>query len=220
MYFRLQKLAALFLVAFILTGCGGSKTVVTQDDSADYSAAKTLPPLRKPGRSVVTEPNPVVEPLQPGSPAADGSSNADGSSKQAYVAQPSLTRNPSTKTKQRTSKVSASVIEVEESVRLRIDASLNQAWSFLSANLKNSDITVHNRNRAAGRISIGCGSVEATAKTSSGWSIFRKKERSTEHCSLQVVERRSQTIVTVLNRSGLEVAAIDAKKIFTRLLNN
>ena len=50
----------------LLTACGGSKNVVTQDDSAEYRTAKTLPPLRKPSAvKSVSKPVSVPTPQAP-----------------------------------------------------------------------------------------------------------------------------------------------------------
>ena len=96
------------------------------------------------------------------------------------------------------------------------------AWNYLSANLKNSDITVHNRNRTAGRFAIGCGNLEesTTVTKRGGWSIFTRKPKKQEHCSMQLLTSRSVTLVTLNNRSGIEIAADSAKEVFMRLLNN
>ena len=40
---------ALAISLLTLAACGGRSTVVTQDDSADYRSARSLPPLKKPG---------------------------------------------------------------------------------------------------------------------------------------------------------------------------
>ena len=100
---------------------------------------------------------------------------------------------------------------------------LRLPWQYVSENLRDSDLTVHNRNKAAGRFSIGCAKILAESELSEkgGWSIFRSNKAEESHyCSLQMISTRGESMVTVLNRSGLEVASADAKSIFTRLLNN
>jgi len=283
--FQFNSIALLLVCSFMVSACGGSKTVVTQDDSAEYRSAKTLPPLRKPGRAPIATTTANIE-TQRQAPAAEGSlsqgaegslsqgaegslsqgaegslsQGAEGSLSQgaegslSQGAEGSLSQGAEGSLEQvaegsleqvaennviaaqvvdqvsaepvqpsKSSVISASVLEADDTARLRIDASLDQAWSYLSSNLQKSDITVHNRNRAAGRFSIGCASIDdsdSNKKTSGGWSIFRRKAESSEHCSLHVQENKSDTLVSVINRSGLEVVAADAKQIFSRLLNN
>jgi len=106
--------------------------------------------------------------------------------------------------------------------RLKIDAGFEQAWAYLSDNLKTSDLTVFSRNKAAGRFSIGCANIAAapTVTKKGRWSFFnRDRQPRLEYCALQAVERRGATLVSVLNRSGEEVTAEYSRDVFTRLLS-
>ena len=55
----LSKLAIVLGAAALLSACGGGKIVSTQDNSAEYKTAKSLPPLKKPTPVVVTQRAPV-----------------------------------------------------------------------------------------------------------------------------------------------------------------
>jgi len=105
--------------------------------------------------------------------------------------------------------------------RLRVDADANPAWQYLVAKLAESDLTVHARNKKAGRFSIGCNGIETGQGVikSGGWSIFtRKSEKISDYCSLLTTTSRGTTTVKVVDRSGVEASAESASAIFARLL--
>lgn len=213
-----------------IAACGG-KQVVTLDDSAEYHAAKSLPPLKKPSS------------LTPAASAEVGVAMADDQGKPLAAEDLASLKRPNRKD---TSQVSAAteeisremaaiiptnkhdaiiarVIESEEDVvRLQIDGGFETAWSYVSSNLRKSDITVHNRNRSAGRFAIGCGKLadSPTVIKHGGWSIFSRKPERQEYCAIQLLANKSVTLVTLNNRDGGEIAAESAKQVFTRLLNN
>ena len=109
-------------------------------------------------------------------------------------------------------------------VFLQINRDIDGAWRYLRQSLSQSDITVHTRNKSAGRFAIGCAAVDAdenvSVTKSGGWSIFRRTPNETEHCSLQVVADKGASEVRVYDRSGQPVAAAQARSLFARLLNN
>lgn len=199
--------------ASLISGCSGRKDVVTQDDSAEYRDAKTLPPLKKPSGNLAqrgASPEPQLATQTPQAQQAVGSNaiNTEPSGAAAI------------------NLISASVVEKKgDSAQLKIDADFDRAWVFMRNNLNNSDITVHSRNKAAGRVLIGCKSIdeaeEATADKKGGWSIFKRSSKEDlTHCALQLVASKKSTLVNVLNRSGEFVPAAAANAIFSRLLNN
>ncbi len=207
---------AAMLLPLVLTACGGSKTVVTQDDSAEYRTAQSLPPLRKPQSK-----SPVIE--APKQEATVDSFEAVEAPELAESA--SVTPEPAERVEKSSIPISlsASVVEVGQAAKLEIDGGFDQAWTFLSNNLRDSDLTVHNRNRAAGRFSVGCAEIDtvSSVKKTGRWSIFKRtKAVESEYCALQLVSNKGASMVSVLNRSGLEVVADDARTIFARLLNN
>lgn len=182
----------------LLSACGGSKTVVTQDDSADYRSAQTLPPLKKPAVP------------QAGQPAA---SNA--SAPQSAEPAPSVSS---------TAGVVANIVEAKNgSVELVVEAPSEPAWRFVRQKLNKSDLTVHSRNYAAGRFAIGCANLDADkpeVDKKNGWSVFRRARAKSLHCSLQLSSAKNRTVVKVLSRSGEPVSAESAREIFARLLNS
>lgn len=212
---RVVRNAALLVLVSVLIGCGGSKTVITADDSAEYRNAVSLPPLKKP-----TAPSVI-------------SSAADSVAVTAAIETPlASTQQPTTsdqtpavpENKPIGNTTSARVIDLDGDIaRLEINAGLDSAWRYLSEHLKHSDITVHTRSKTARRFSIGCASLQAkpTNTTKRGvWSFFSKKKKPTEHCSLLLASSRSATQVKLLNRSGAEYKSDVSKPWFARLLNN
>ena len=205
---RVVRNAALLVLVSVLIGCGGSKTVITADDSAEYRNAVSLPPLKKPSTHSVF------------SSAADsvGVTAAIETSSTSDQAPAVSESKPISNT------TSARVIELDGDIaRLKIDTGLDSAWSYLSEHLKRSDITVHTRSKTARRFSIGCASLQAkpTNSTKRGvWSFFAKKKKPTEHCSLLLASSQSATQVKLLNRSGAEYKSVVSKPWFARLLNN
>ena len=226
MSIRVVRTAALLVLASVLIGCGGSKTVITADDSAEYRNAISLPPLKKPSVSssaVDSAAQPSAPSSQPSVIETQSSDKlvSDSGTAAAIEARSASAKQPSAAGQK---PISARVIELDGDIaRLQIDAGLNSAWNYLSENLKRSDITVHTRSKTAMRFSIGCASLQAepagSAKRGS-WSFFSNKEKSTEHCSLLLASGRSATQVKLLNRSGVEYASADSKALFARLLNN
>ncbi len=120
--------------------------------------------------------------------------------------------------------LNASVVtEGSGQARLVVDASFEQAWEYLSQNMKKSDLTIFSRNKEAGRFSIGCANIAAapTVVKSGRWSFFnRGKQLNLEHCSLKLAEKRGKTSVSVLNRAGEEVSGEYSNTVFSRILNN
>ncbi|MEM7358697.1 MAG: hypothetical protein AAF431_06360 [Pseudomonadota bacterium] len=285
-----MKVSLLLALGASLTACGGSRTVVTQDDSADYHSAVSLPPLKKPSKQAAAavdptppsvEPTPApppaaapvastpVEPIQDAEPPIEEipieeipieespipetspqSDQAPVSERLVIEEQPAPAEQPIQAEPVQAESVQAESLQTEpvqvaavepqpsmpveevisarviqprdDVARLQIDSGFDAAWNYLSTNLKNSDITVHNRNRTAGRFAIGCGNLEesTTVTKRGGWSIFTRKPKKQEHCSMQLLTSRSVTLVTLNNRSGVEIAADSAKEVFMRLLNN
>ncbi len=238
--FTLSKLALVLGAAALLSACGAGKIVNTQDNSAEYKTAKSLPPLKKPTPVVVTQRAPVEvveQQTETVEPVAEVSTAAEAA--QSEVA---LNEAPEEVVENRGNAVeTADVAQSEQAVasaaavssanivddgsgqaRLKIDSGFDQAWAYLSDNLKKSDITVFSRNKAAGRFSIGCASIAAapTVTKKGRWSFFnRDRQPRLEYCALQAVERRGATLVSVLNRSGEEVTAEYSRDVFTRLLS-
>jgi uncharacterized lipoprotein len=201
---------ALLMGLLSLVACGGRSTVVTHDDSAEYRDARSLPPLKKPNA--------------PDAQTSEGL--ATQTSTTAPVAAPVQSSAPTqTSGASQSSVISANVIETNDNqVALQINGDVDAAWRYLRTNLKRSDITVHTRNKAAGRFAIGCAGIdseEGVAVTKSGgWSIFRRKQSETEHCSLQLVADNDVSVVRAYDRSGQLVSAQLARGLFNRLLNN
>ena len=239
-----KKMACLLVIAAVLSllsGCGKSRDVVTQDDSADYRSAVSLPPLKKPSRdannssagaatdkpniiapkvvaetSVATVATGTNEPVQTPSIAAPevASKPAPEASKQA----------PSSANQEKMSdSIRSQVIDGESgTAQLMVNAGFEGAWSYVSGNLQRSDITVYNRNQSAATIAIGCADMDqaGTVATPGRWSIFKRQPQKSEHCGLRFTAEKKQTLVQVLSRSGAEVRGDDARSLFARLLNN
>lgn len=119
---------------------------------------------------------------------------------------------------------SARVISPKEGVsRLQVEAEFEEAWSYLSRSLQQSDVTVFSRNKAAGRFAIGCSGIDSapTVVRKGGWSFLNRKSKlQQEYCALQAVATRGSTIVTVLNRFNEEVDGESSSTVFSRILNN
>ena len=91
---RSLRLLVLFLLFGLLTACGGRKAVVTQDDSADYRSAVSLPPLKKSQvlqNQTASAQAPVIQPATTQQAPADQVSAA-----QSAVSQPVDAQLPST----------------------------------------------------------------------------------------------------------------------------
>jgi uncharacterized lipoprotein len=211
----LRNNAALLVLVSVLIGCGGSKTVITADDSAEYRNAVSLPPLKKPTAPSVISSDADSVAVTAGIETPSASSQQSSTSDQT----PAVLENKSIG-----NATSARVIGLDGDIaRLKINAGLDSAWSYLSEHLKRSDITVHTRSKTARRFSIGCASLQAKPTNSpkrSAWSFFAKKKTPTEHCSLLLASSRSETQVKLLNRSGAEYKSDVSKPLFARLLNN
>lgn len=218
-----------------LTACGGNPKVVTTDDSADYKSARELPPLKKPSRILQTvtqapppvtpapassQPAPQPVPQTAATPTAQADDNIDVRSRDVAVRNApvaSVATPPA-------AAINARVVNPEDQIaRLQMNASFDSAWAYVNDSLKRSDITVHSRNRAAGRIAIGCSDIDqapAVVKRG-GWSFFnRRPEEELEYCALQLVSSKQSTNLQVINRSGQEVSRASAENIFRRILNN
>ena len=226
---RAAYLLVLVAALSLLSGCGKSRDVVTQDDSADYRSAISLPPLKKPSRTTnnnsadtaddkvtIIAPKVVAEPSAATVVAPQLGLNA--------VAPESSIQAPSEVKQEKSSdSISSKVVDGEAgTAQLVINAGFEEAWNYLSGNMQRSNITVHNRNQSAGAIAIGCADMDQTATVASPgrWSIFKRQPQKSEHCGLRLIANSKQTIVQVLSRSGAEVLADDARSLFARLLNN
>lgn len=237
----LSKLAIVLGASALLSACGAGKVVNTQDNSAEYKTAKSLPPLKKPTPVVVTQRAPVgvveqqaetaVEPVADVSAAVEAAQSEATLNDAPEVAVENIDDAVETieVAQSEQAVVSAAAVSSANIVddgsgqaRLKIDAGFEQAWVYLSDNLKKSDLTVFSRNKAAGRFSIGCANIAAapTVTKNGRWSFFnRDRQPRLEYCALQAVERRGATLVSVLNRSGEEVTAEYSRDVFTRLLS-
>lgn len=119
----------------------------------------------------------------------------------------------------------SSLVSDDDATKLEIQSDFEGAWSFLTGRLVESELTVFSRNKAAGRISIGCGDISDSEKVevsrAGGWSIFnRRKAQASEYCALQTEESKGRTLVSVLNRSGQEVGAEYGRNILNKIINN
>ena len=236
------KLAGLLLMAAALSalsGCGKSSDVVTQDDSAEYHNAISLPPLKKPSRdssngnevarSVADKPVIIAPKVVAATVVPDANEPTKApviaTPEVAPVASPVLAKQASDSAKQNKAPVAirSQVVDGESgTAQLLINAGFAGAWNYLSGNLQRSDITVHNRNQSAGTIAIGCAEMDqaVTVASPGRWSIFKRQPQKSEYCGLRLVAKSKSTLVQVLSRSGAEVLADDARSLFARLLNN
>lgn len=201
----------LIIAALSLSACGGGKKLSTKDNSVEYRTALALPPLKKPSRDViVSSPEPAVEELVP---AVESSitNTAPDKALDTPIAQ--------------TSDISTSLVTLKTGqTRLKLVADFDPAWDYLSLSLQQSGLTVFSRNKEGGRFSIGCGDIgaEPTDVKRGRWSFFnrKKKRRNSEHCALQVVEKRGTTTVSLLNRAGDEVSSEYSNTLFSNIINN
>lgn len=238
---RLLAAVLLLAAAVFLSGCGRNRVVSTEDDSADYKSARALPPLKK-TIPKAPEVSPEVDsaPLDPAPIAAqETGSELDVDpivepelAAQDVVVQDTVLQDSATEENDVEEVISESGTSSETSIavignkaKLIIDRDLDSAWGLLTESLTNSEVTVFSRNKAAGRISIGCAEIgneaEGAVRRAGGWSIFtRKKPRASEYCSLQTQEKRGQTLVKVLDRAGEEVSAEYGRPILERVINN
>ena len=241
------KALLLFLVLVILAACTGSKNVVTYDNSVEYRNAISLPPLKKLSTQKASQQNAIQASILESNSSSDDdnetlletdtpvvfdvetNSETDETDETEQIIEDSVIDNQHNIEEQENevnvvqNNVNARVIEPNSnSARLQIEEGFTIAWEYLSDNLKQSDITVYNKNQAAQRFAIGCGDMEeqSLASKRGGWSFFNRKPQKSEHCSLQLASSKSNTTVAVLSRSGEEVAASAAKELFSRLLNN
>lgn len=186
------------VIVSALTACGGSRTVVTQDDSADYSAAQTLPPLRKPSSSTsLAQANTMNE--------SENRDIADSSTLDEYVPE-----------------LNAEIVDAKgDTAKLQIIARKDEAWNYLLAQLKKSNITVHSRNPAAGVVQIGCANIDETVKEvrkQTGWRVVRKKDDQPIYCALKAEREKKLTRIAVLDRAGNEVTNEVAREVFARFM--
>jgi len=234
----------MLLTVLALSACGGGKKISTKDNSVDYKSAKSLPPLKKPSR-VVVAPNPaptissttaseesiaqIDEPLvQKEAPIVQAEEPiAQAEEPIAQAQEPEVQGQVEVAEAAETSEplaLNASVVtETSGQARLVVEADFEQAWEYLSENMKKSDLTIFSRNKEAGRFSIGCANIAAapTVVKSGRWSFFnRGKQLNLEYCSLKVAEKRGKTSVSVLNRAGEEVSGEYSNTVFSRILNN
>ncbi len=237
-----KRVLCLLVVAMglsTLSACSRNRTVATVDDSAEYKNARALPPLKRPDQNTQTvtsrpaEINPPVkvEPIaaadsvptitEPVSPATDPSVDLPIETSAGSVA---VSETPVANTASAVNTVvEASLANDADGAKLIVNAGFDQAWAYLVNRLKGSEITVFSRNKTAGRIAIGCAEIgtgdEVEVTRAGGWSFFnRKKNRLSEYCSLQSVERRGATVVTVLDRAGEKAPPDSAKLILERVL--
>ena len=207
---RIKIIAGTLLLGSLslgLTACGGSKDVVTYDNSADYKSAVSLPPLKKTSQNAASA-TPVNTPApQAPTVVAATQTNSVGASN----AEPDTV-------------ISAQVVEKgADRVRLLIDAPADAAWDYVNRNLRASDITVHQRNRDANNFEISCPIIEdnaAEVEKRGRWTFFKRKPEAREHCVLELDSGRSNTTFRVLDRTGVEMDAASARSLFARLLNN
>ena len=222
------KLLTLCMMVLV-SACGGAKNIVTEDDSANYKSARALPPLKKDLKTIRQPSSSGNASNAPQAPASDiVVDHATGNSEPRDSGQPAgnelaaqaapQTNSP---TLSATEPVARIVTLAGKTSRMEIAAELEDAWQYLSKRLINSNLTIHNRNRDAARIAIGCGNLASATvvKTSGGWSIFnRKQETELEYCALQLEKKKGNTQVKVLNRNAVEVDPAAAEKIFQQIL--
>ncbi len=213
---NLLRSLMLLTLCISLAACGGRSTVVTQDDSAEYRNAQTLPPLKKPS---ATRPAPSVTPA-PARPAPTQTATSAPTAVPAPVAQANSGLAPKA-----LGVVSAQVVERKNGgVALQINGGPDAAWEYLRSNLNKSDITVHTRNKSAGRFAIGCTGIDVEEPVSvtkkGGWSIFKRTTEEGDHCSLQLQANKNSALVTAYDRNGQLVSAELAQSLYSRLLNN
>ncbi len=217
-------MTVLVLITLIsLSACQNNRVIETTDDSAEYRSAKALPPLKKPRAQVAN--NPVSPPAQtrpannpPVKPTVQAPAQTKRVEAPVAATQPTQQIDP-------LSTVSSSLRDAGEYSRLMINADFDLAWQYLTNQLTKSEVTVFSRNKAAGRIAIGCGdignSTVVDVKREGGWSIFnRRKTEASEYCSLQMVGKRGESSVSVLDRAGREVVSELGQAVLSRISGN
>ncbi len=238
--FRVLTIGVMVITAIALSACNRGRVVSTQDDSADYKSAQALPPLKKPapkpivvaGSADTSQSIDLAEPLtvasvdEPFESDLDQQKQVDAEVLNSLVSEEAETgaKNIDLTTSAQIN-TEAVIVVVGDEAKLSIERDADNAWAWLIDALANSDLTVFSRNKAAGRISIGCGEIgNSTAnavKRSGGWSIFnRKQQRISEYCALITQQKRGTTLVKVLDRAGNEVSAEYGRRILERVLNN
>lgn len=233
--------AALAAVVFVslLSACSSGKVINTVDDSVEYRKAQTLPPLKKNSR-VITSDVPATESrvtvesedvVAESTPLATEEQNAtanDVADSGSVITTESIAPDSDSSADTSIGKsVSARVVSAGSNYsRLEINTGFDQAWEYLTDNLQRSDVTIFSRNKAAGRLSIGCagidnGTDDILIEKQGRWSFFnRDKLERLEYCALEAVSKRDSTNVKVLNRSGQEILTESSTKVFERILNN
>ena len=220
----------------LLSGCGKSRDVVTQDDSADYRSAISLPPLKKPSREsnnnstaspddkpIIIAPKIVAEPSAATVAAPEVAPQVALEAAAKSAPESSMQAAGNADQDKSLGAIRAQVVDGESgTAQLVINAGFEGAWNYLSSNLQRSNITVHNRNQSAGAIAIGCADMDqaATVASPGRWSVFKRQPQKSEHCGLRLIAKNKQTVVQVLSRSGAQMLADDARSLFARLLNN
>ena len=221
------QLLFVLVLGALLASCGGRSTLLTKDDSADYRSARALPPLKKP-RPQQTEPSQNVNSL-PASQSIEQPTDL-GTIVESTVAEPQINQAQQNASDELAS-TSASVVRAKEGTALLvIKQPLDQAWGYMRRSLKGSNVTVHSSNQSAGRILVGCASLEEGDQSgdannnTSGWSIFSAKPEESEYCTLQLIERGKgsevTTQVSALTRSGQAASYEAGNALFQRILNN
>lgn len=222
---RLTKATILVAITSIsLSACQSNRVIETSDDSAEYRSAKALPPLKKPIAQVANKPASAPVQNRPvNNPPVRPTVKAPAQTKRvqaptAVVAQPVQKNDP-------LSTVSGSVQQTGEYSRLMINADFDLAWQYFTNQLTKSEVTVFSRNKAAGRIAIGCGEIGnntvVDVKREGGWSIFnRRKTEASEYCSLQMVGKRGESSVSVLDRAGREVVSELGQAVLSGIVAN
>lgn len=214
---KLTLVMSVMLTVSGLTACSTGKTIAVVDDSADYKSSQSLQPLKRPSQVKPKEVALVGSEVQV-TQAPEATINDEPKST-------SETESQALENQDQTNVViNSEIISGENSEsRLLIDAGFEQSWAYVNDSLKTSDLTVFSRNKSAGRFLIGCGDIDSEVATvqKSGWSFFnRDKSEKLEYCVLEVTEKRSDSIVKFLNRSGIEVLGEYSMPIFERLLDN
>ncbi len=202
---KTTTISVLGLGLLTLAACQSGRVIQTEDGSADYKSERLLPPLKKASTA-----------------SASVQSSTDELGSTAAQSQPVAAANQNEGSQPVFN--GAQITGVSGKSRLVILSSIDDAWSPLMARLIESDITVFSRNKAAGKVSIGCTDIEADSaqRIKSGrWSILnRKKQKVAEYCALKVADRKGRTVVSVLDREGKEVPADKGRVVLNRILEN
>lgn len=243
---RTAALLTVFVVSVVLTACGSKEIVQTTDDSADYKSARALPPLKKSSEVAKQAAKPAADVALEGvsdepltaldSLVGDATANSeavDNIDAENIAIENIATDNESAPQAStldagqptQIDALSARVVDANQGKsRLEISTDFDGAWQYLSNSLKKSDVTVFSRNKTAGRIAIGCAGVaedKVVTSKKGGWSFFKRNtDQEFEYCSLKVTGSRNATLISVLDRSGAEVAGENSASLFSRILNN